>query len=164
MCLLSMDTKQHKVTACVWLKPIWHTDLPVISINFGPEEIYHGELSHDQMFLIDRIVDTGSSWLSVILHNKRPSDTIVEKNLDKAVVIDRVAFNGIESPDFVWQGLYTPDYHLEWYQQQISQGATPDKILKYHNYLGWNGEWRLTFSVPIFTWIHRVQNLGWIYD
>lgn len=159
-----MDTKQHKVTACVWLKPIWHTEPPVVSINFGPEEIYHGELSHDQMFLIDRTVNSGPSWLSIVFHNKRPSDTVVEKNLDKAVIIDRVAFNGIESLDFVWQGLYTPVYHEEWYHQQISQGTVPDKILKYHNYLGWNGEWKLTFSVPIFTWIHQVQNLGWIYD
>jgi hypothetical protein len=37
-------------------------------------------------------------------------------------------------------------------------------LLKNHTYLSWNGKWTLTFDVPVFTWIHRVQNLGWIYD
>jgi hypothetical protein len=29
--------------------------------------------------------------------------------------------------------------------------------------MGWNGRWELNFRVPIFTWIHQLENLGWIY-
>jgi hypothetical protein len=31
--------------------------------------------------------------------------------------------------------------------------------------LTWDGlvSGRLTFTVPVFTWIHQTQNLGWIY-
>lgn len=159
-----MVIKQHKVTAEIWLKSIWYRDPPVVSIRLGSNKIFHGDLLHDKMFMIDQYIDSGESSLAIKFHNKSPQDTVIEKNLDKAVIIDRIAFNKVESPQFVWQGSYTPEYHPEWYQQQITQGLVPEPVLKYHNYLGWNGEWKLTFSVPIFTWIHQIQNLGWIYD
>jgi hypothetical protein len=72
-----------------------------------------------------------------------------------ALIIEQIKFNEIISPQFVWQGIYYPTYpkHL-----------TGANELKYHNYLGWNGIWSLEFTLPIYTWIHKVENLGWIYD
>ena len=26
-----------------------------------------------------------------------------------------------------------------------------------------NGEWRLDFNSPIFPWIHKIENLGWVW-
>lgn len=31
------------------------------------------------------------------------------------------------------------------------------------SYLGWNGMWKFQFEIPIFTWIHKLEGLGWIY-
>ena len=34
----------------------------------------------------------------------------------------------------------------------------------YENYVDWNGIWVLDFTVPVYTWLHKVLGLGWIYD
>ena len=73
-----------------------------------------------------------------------------------ALIIDEVKLNGISNPKFVYQGIYYPDYpkHL----------LGSDKVLHHQNYLSWNGVWHLDFTVPIYTWIHKTLDLGWIYD
>lgn len=73
-----------------------------------------------------------------------------------AVEIKSISFFGIEDPKFIWAGIYKPRYpsHL--------QGS--NAVLSGHGYLSWNGIYSLDFTLPIFTWIHQQQNLGWIYS
>jgi len=89
---------------------------------------------------------------------------LVNKTAQEAVVVESVTFFGIEDPKFAWAGIYMPVYPEPWATEQQDQGVVLKQHLSPHTYLGWNGKWTLTFSVPIFTWIHKVQNLGWIYD
>ena len=72
-----------------------------------------------------------------------------------AVIIKSIEFFGIADPKFIWAGKYYPDYP-EHYPEKISPRLAQD-------YLGWNGVYLLEFSIPVFTWIHQTQNLGWIY-
>ena len=51
-----------------------------------------------------------------------------------------------------------------WYYQQIEKGIILDDELTNIDYLGWPGTWTLDFTSPVFTWIHQIQSLGWIYD
>jgi len=88
---------------------------------------------------------------------------LFDKTAQEAVVIESVSFFGIEDPKFAWSGVYTPVYPEPWATEQQEQGVVLQPHLCPHTYLGWNGKWTLTFDVPVFTWIHRVQNLGWIY-
>jgi hypothetical protein len=88
---------------------------------------------------------------------------LINKTAQEAVVIESVSFFGIEDPKFAWAGVYTPVYPEPWATEQLDQGVVLKPQLCPHTYLGWNGKWTLTFTVPVFTWIHRVQNLGWIY-
>jgi hypothetical protein len=88
---------------------------------------------------------------------------LVDKVDQEAVVIDSVSFFGIQDPKFAWAGVYTPVYPEPWATQQQDQGVVLKQHLSPHTYLGWPGKWTLTFDMPVFTWIHRVQNLGWIY-
>jgi hypothetical protein len=99
--------------------------------------------------------------ISVTFKNKKDSDTI--PGGDKAVRIDKIVFNNINSDRFVWAGKYIPIYPNPWAGEQLAQGIVLDPILRYHNYLGWNGTWSLDFTVPIFTWIHTIEDLGWVY-
>jgi hypothetical protein len=69
--------------------------------------------------------------------------------------IEEVLFNGLSNPKFAWAGVYTPNYPLH---VQGKEQLSP------HTYLGWNGVWRLDYTVPIYTWIHQIESLGWIYD
>ena len=88
---------------------------------------------------------------------------LINKTAQEAVVIESISFFDIEDPKFAWAGVYTPVYPEPWATEQHIQGVVLKPHLCPHTYLGWNGKWTLTFDVPVFTWIHRVQNLGWIY-
>ena len=91
----------------------------------------------------------GTTTLNIEHYNKQDSDPTT------ALIIEQIQFNEITDPKFVWAGVYRPNYPIH---------LTGDHELKYHNYLGWNGVWRLDFNVPIYTWIHKTLDLGWIYD
>jgi hypothetical protein len=88
---------------------------------------------------------------------------LIEKQNQEAVIVESVSFFGISDPKFAWAGVYTPVYPEPWATEQQDQGVVLKPQLCPHTYLGWPGKWILTFDVPVFTWVHRVQNLGWIY-
>ena len=92
----------------------------------------------------------GTARLSIEQYGKDELDPTT------ALIIDEVKLNGISNPKFVYQGIYYPNYprHL----------LGSNKVLCHQNYLSWNGVWHLDFTVPIYTWIHKTLDLGWIYD
>jgi len=153
-----MDTK-FKVSVKILITPIWHKDPPFIRVSCG-KEVYNYSLYDQRWFNFDFESNNVQETISVELLNKQDSDTVVDQNLDKAVIIDTVDFFGIQDPKFVWAGLYRPIYPEPWASQQ--HDLKP--LLTNHNYLGWNGKWTLTFDIPVFTWIHKIQGLGWIYS
>lgn len=88
---------------------------------------------------------------------------LVDKQDQEAVIVESVSFFGIKDPKFAWAGIYRPVYPEPWASQQRAKGIQLAGELSPHTYLGWPGKWTLTFTVPVFTWIHQTQNLGWIY-
>ena len=92
----------------------------------------------------------GKSILTIEHYNKAELDSTT------ALIIEGIKFNQISNPKFVHQGIYYPDYpkHL----------IGNDTVLPHKNYLSWNGVWQLEFTLPIYTWIHKTLDLGWIYD
>ena len=152
---------EHRCWGNIILEPVFHDDFPEIEVFLDSMLLFRGGLDCDKTLRFDEKLEHGTHDLVVKFSNKRDQDTIVERGLDKAVIIKSVSLAGLESSRFVWQGIYTPDYPEPWYSQQ--DPAPPAELLG-HTYLGWNGVWRLRFGSPIFTWIHQVENLGWIYD
>jgi len=78
---------------------------------------------------------------------------------EMAVEIDSVTVEGITTDRMKWAGIYTPTYPEPWASTQTDLKPT----LPAATYLGWNGRWELPFTTPIFTWIHQIEHLGWIY-
>jgi hypothetical protein len=79
---------------------------------------------------------------------------------DMAVEILEVGIENIVVDRFKWASKYYPVYPEPWASQQV------DSLPEFQSsatYMGWNGRWELNFEVPIFTWIHQLENLGWIY-
>jgi hypothetical protein len=148
-------TIDYPVVIDIHLRSVWHDNPPEINIGIN-DDINRIVLMDDQVFHYE-FATNKSSVLTVELLNKTDADTV--DGLDKAVVIESVGFFGISDPKFVWAGEYRPEYPEPWASQQ--HGLKP--LLKSHTYLGWNGKWTLTFDVPVFTWIHKTQDLGWIY-
>tara|TARA_R110000868_G_scaffold295331_1_gene555741 strand:- start:1003 stop:1431 length:429 start_codon:yes stop_codon:yes gene_type:complete len=107
-----------------------------------------------------------STQIDIHFHTTNTLETLTIEHVNKAtddattaVIIDSVSFFGIRDPKFAWAGVYRPNYPEPWASEQTNLASE----LSPHTYLGWNGCWSLTFGVPVFTWIHQTQNLGWIY-
>lgn len=107
---------------------------------------------------------TTINWEFEAKHSCQLSVEFINKQDQEAVVVESVSFFGIEDPKFAWAGVYKPVYPEPWASEQRMQNIELKSELCPHTYLGWNGKWTLTFEVPVFTWIHRIQNLGWIYS
>jgi len=152
----------YPVELSVRLRPVWHQDPPEIRIgvNRNLQTIQLLQLQ-DFEFCFD---GQDHNFLEIEFLNKQDSDTVPELGLDKAVSIESVSFFGITDPKFGWRGVYSPRYPEPWAGQQRAAGVSLPAQLTNTTWMGWNGTWRLEFSAPVFSWIHQVQNLGWIYD
>ena len=155
-----MDTNLYNTDIALTLCPVWHNDPPLINV-YVDDQVQHIVLKDTQTFNFKICSLSKNITVSVELLNKKDTDTIVEKNLDKAIIIDSISINGIADSRFVWAGEYRPDYPEPWFSQQQT---VPPAVLKNHNYLGWNGTWVINIQVPAFLWMHQVLGLGWVYD
>jgi len=120
------------------LKPIGTPDVVVICNNQRTEII----LSQPTWINFDYMGVFGEGQLTVEHRNRQSFDGVT------AVVVDSIKMNNIESPKIVLQGIYYPN----------------DRESRRTNYIDWNGIWILNYTLPIYTWIHQVEGLGWIYD
>lgn len=101
----------------------------------------------------------GPCVLSIVFSNKDYSE--FEKYAqDMMVTVDQVLVQDYEF-DFSGHSVYHPIYPEPWATQQKDLGNI--LLPKIHsNYLGWNGEWQLNLEMPIYRWIHKTVNLGWL--
>lgn len=139
-----MATKIYPVSVKILLTPIGSPKCR-ISINDQQQDI----IINTQQWVTIPYQGYGLAKLTIEHYNK------ADKDPSTALIVEQIQFNEITDPKFIWDGVYRPNYptHL-----------TGDPELKYHNYLGWNGVWSLEFTLPIYTWIHKTLDLGWIYD
>lgn len=147
----------------ITLDPVWWLDPPSVVVRLDDRLLYQDYLTSLEAIPISGQLEQGDHVLAVDFCNKTDQDTDIERGLDKAVVIKSLDFFGITDPRFIWAGRYRPVYNQHWVAEQKAKGTSPAAVLAPHTYLGWNGTWQLDFSVPIFTWIHKTQSLGWIY-
>lgn len=146
-----MDIRQYHLNCQIKLRPVGN---PGSIVTFNDKIVYAGKLSDIVILSVDENLPMGTYQLSVELNNKSDTDPTT------AIVVEDIVFNGIQSPKFVWGGVYQPKYPEPWASKQENLQS----LLKNHSYLGWNGKWTLTFDVPVFTWIHQIEDLGWIYS
>ena len=106
LCWTNMVTV-YNISIALTLTPQWHIDPPEIIIR-ADDQTQQILLDHTQTFKFKICSPPRSITVSVELLNKKDTDTVVEKNLDKAVIIDSVSINGITDSRFVWNGEYRP--------------------------------------------------------
>jgi hypothetical protein len=160
-----MDIKRtYGVTVDLYLKTVLFDRPPTVRVGLNDQV---KDLCLDQDTVVSFVAEANHGdilRLTVEHYGKTIADCKPNDNLDTAVVIDRININGIESQRFVWQGLYVPEYEKAYVEDQHKNGTELAPVLKHSSYLGWNGVWTLEFTAPVFTWIHKIENLGWIYD
>lgn len=128
---------------------------PIITYGIDNTIINQIILDEATVINVDTDLSNGSHIFFIEFKNKT-NDTP-----DMAVEIESVTFEGFTLDRFKWSNRYYPDYPEPWASQQTE--PLPE-YQKSATYLGWNGSWKLEFDMPVFTWIHKLENLGWIYD
>jgi hypothetical protein len=138
-------TTEYPVKMTVTLKPV---QSPYITITVD-KIVYNQQLSTTTSFDFEFLaVDQAS----MILEHHSKSD----QDPNTAVIIQRIEFYGISDPRFIWAGTYYPVYPSHYPDQKSSRPG--------QDYLGWNGTYVLDFKVPVFSWIHQIQDMGWLYQ
>lgn len=153
-----MDTDQYKLDLTFAIDPTWDTMPPAVKIRLDAECLWDDILSDTRTFVFHKNLPQGTHSLEIELCNKSDWDPC------QALTIQNFALGQIQSERFLWQGVYTPRYPEPWASEQSQQGIKLKSRLRNTDHLGWNGVWQLEFTVPVFTWIHQIENLGWIYD
>ncbi len=145
----------------VHLKSVYHQEPPNVILKVDEDIVHSGELNRDTIFEYNGTVCQGVHNISLELLNKKDSDCVDGK--DKAVIIDKILFFGIDSGQVLYKSTYVPMYSEEYIKSSLDDGVELDSVLESCNYLGWNGVWEVQFTAPIFTWLHNIENLGWVY-
>lgn len=150
-----MDT-QFNLDAEITVVPRWWRTKPIITYGVDSQTIDTVELTDTFVIKVNQDLTNGSHIFWIEFNNKDYNDCVLEKNLDMAVQIHEVKFENLSLDRFKWAGNYCPKYPKDY----------PDKkpVIEAATYLGWNGRWELPFTTPVFTWIHRTENLGWLYE
>lgn len=152
-----MDTEQFRVDIAFDILPTAQDVPPAMTIRLDNDVLWDGKLHSGKTFAFSPCLVKGPHYLEIELHSKSDADPV------QSLTITNFSLGQIHSPRFVWQAVYRPRYPEPWASQQQATGIDLCFELHNTNHLGWNGVWRLEFTAPIFTWIHQVENLGWIY-
>lgn len=159
---MNTDTKRlYSSSVGVWLQPVIDQTPVDVRVSFAGEQHEIG-LLRPQWVTFTRDLPAGNYKLIVEFYNKQLLDSL--KPIDKAVIIQSLSVNNIVDNNFVYQGVYKPDYPEPWASEQRSNNIELKPVLNNQTYLGWNGTWELDLEVPLFTWAHKAKGLGWIYD
>ena len=130
----------------------------MIRLMLNDITVFEGRLAAARVFDIATELPFGSHQLTLEYVGKTNSD------INQAIEIDYIDIEGIKADRFVWAGEYTPNYPEPWASEQRALGIELAEKHRNFKFLGWNGIWRLDFEMPVFMWIHQIENLGWIYD
>ena len=153
-----MDIESFQLDLSFRLVPIWQDVPPTVKLSIDHEIFWNDKLPDVREFALERQLRTGPHSLQIELYGKSDNDSC------QALSIRDISFGKIPSSRYAWQSTYCPRYPQPWASQQQQQGVELKSELYQTDHLGWNGVWKLHFSMPIFTWIHQVENLGWVYD
>lgn len=154
-----MITKKYQTQIEVDLVPEYHDKYPEIIYGIDhptQKQILTGPIT---LIFLEELSE-GPHHLIIELCNKQNADCIPDQNLDMTVIINSVRIGGIALPRFVWISEYTPVYPEPWFSEQ---DTTPDPVIKGASTLGHNGRWQINFDSPVFPWIHKVEQMGWIW-
>lgn len=140
----------------VTLSPVNSSNPPEVTVSLFDQTVTL-VVTEEVTILFTAELDDCTKKLVIGFYGKSNSDT---GENEKAVIIKEIRLNGILTEKAIELSNYTPVYPEPWLSEQASP---PKKVLAGVDYLGWNGTWEIEFSIPVFTWIHQVEHLGWIH-
>jgi hypothetical protein len=156
------DTSMRDVKLALELEPKFWSEKPKIKIEFNQQVLFEEYLEETKKF----------SWtlpakdinkVSIFFLNKTERDTVGDK--DKAILVKSIGIEGFHYSSFMLQSKYKPIYTNGYYRYAKENKLSVEPIIN-SNYLGFNGEWYLEFTWPIYQWIFETETkgMGWIYE
>jgi hypothetical protein len=157
-----MATMAADVKLGLVIRPVYWSTLPKIKIMFNETTLFDDVLE-DVLDLNWTLPASYNNRLSVFMLNKQDSDSVDGK--DKAVVIEAVAIEGYRYQSFLNQAKYQPIYSKGYYEYAEKNNTQVTPLIQ-SNYLGFNGEWFLEMTWPVFSWIYELETngQGWVYE
>jgi hypothetical protein len=146
------------------LDSVWHNEPPKFEVLLNDELIDYGvvaekqENDEEKIIAFKRDLEEGEYTLKIRLLDKQPKHTPIDDNgnilADQLLNIKQIEIDEIELDYLLYQlGKYHKQINFSSNQPEFDEKPLPDS---YKN-LGWNGEWRLQFSVPTYIWF--LENL-----
>lgn len=144
------------------IEPKFWSEKPKIQIKFNDRPLFEGYLGEIKTFDWTLPAEE-KNRLSIFFLNKTERDTMGEK--DKAAIIKSIGIEGFRYSSFMLQSRYEPIY-TKGYNRYAKENNLPTDPIINSNYLGFNGEWYLEFTWPVYQWIFETETkgLGWIYE
>jgi len=135
---------------------------PFIKVGLNHEVLYNDYVKDSLNLKFIRRLSNSTHNLWIEYNNKTNENCTA--TCDQCVIIKDISFENISLPRFIWAGKFYPVYPEPYASQQKELGIKLDNVMYNIDYLGFNGKWNLQFTTPIFTWIHKLENLGWIFS
>jgi hypothetical protein len=153
-----MGINSYRLDLILTVDACYQQDPPECQVLLGHQVIFDNIVTEVTTIQYQTTLPAVAHVLKIRYRNKSKQDPT------QAITIKSINFNGVQDSKFIWAGEYTPVYPEPWATQQRDQGETLASNLTNTDRMGWEGEWELAFTVPVFTWIHRLKNFGVIYD
>ena len=132
--------------------------VPKVLIKIDNEMICDKEILGEESIHIEKKISIGDHRLEIHFYNKNLKESGYSNEM--AILIKHIRFQHIKK-DFHFLSKYSPEYPHEFITGQQKQGKEwPESILS--NHLGWNGKYIINFQTPIYRWLHKNLNLGWL--
>jgi hypothetical protein len=154
-----MDMKKYQTDIEIDVVPMYHASAPEIMYGFD-HDLVRVELTQPVVLRFNDSLTAGTHSVIIDFVNKTDADCVPDQGLDKYITIGAIRINGLHLPRFNWLATYEPVFPEPWHSQQ---NPRPNPVQAGETHLGWNGRWCLQFDAPVFSWIHQIENMGWVW-
>lgn len=129
--------------------------------SFIKKEITGTEDKPDVIEFEHELEENSEYRLIIKRSGKGPNQTVINEKgdilKDQLLNIKKIEVDDIDIGALVYEGEYTPDYPEPWATQQRESGNDLKDSFKNVTKMGFNGEWKFTFSSPFYMWL--LENL-----
>ncbi|OUU17823.1 MAG: hypothetical protein CBB97_21740 [Candidatus Endolissoclinum sp. TMED37] len=146
--------------ATMWDQP------PIAEIKLNSKSFFKSEITSTEQkptnIEFEAELTEGSEYSLIIERSgKGPNQTILDDKgeiiKDQLLHIKGIEIDEIDIGALVYEGWYSPEYPEPWATQQRELGNDLKDSFKNVTQMGFNGEWKLTFSSPFYMWL--LENL-----
>ncbi len=146
--------------ATMWDRPP-HAEILINDVSQFKEDITGTEDKPDVIEFEHELEEGKEYKLTINRSGKDKNQTVVNDKgdllKDQLLHIKSIEIDEIDIGALVYEGVYTPEYPEPWASQQRASGEELRESFKNVTQMGFDGEWKFTFSVPFYMWL--LENL-----